>query len=328
MTLTKYILRIKRQAKYSVKTAAYLMGLDRSFFRKATGSRILVYHGICLRDHLRFNTIFLTKKIFESHLRFYKKYFNLISLEDYYQRKFDSQRFNICLSFDDGFANNHKYVLPLLEKYEIPAAFFITAIRDAGFDILWNDCLSIAYKYGPGKFNLRGREFIKGNGGKYVSAGGESLADILRHADFEDKAEMIELLKPFREKANEDYWLQMTEEQVKELSRSKWVTIGSHGYYHNDLAEIPGNSVRNEIAKSKEFLENITGKKIKALAFPYGSYTKEVIEAAKEIGFTQLLATEFIFPDDMADTTLRERLTINPYISVINQMHANITGKY
>jgi peptidoglycan/xylan/chitin deacetylase (PgdA/CDA1 family) len=120
----------------------------------------------------------------------------------------------------------------------------------------------------------------------------------------------------------------MTEEQVKELSRSKWVTIGSHGYYHNDLAEIPGNSVRNEIAKSKEFLENITGKKIKALAFPYGSYTKEVIEAAKEIGFTQLLATEFIFPDDMADTTLRERLTINPFISVINQMHANITGKY
>jgi peptidoglycan/xylan/chitin deacetylase (PgdA/CDA1 family) len=326
--LAKYILRFTRQAKYSFENIAYLMGLNHSFFRKARGSRILVYHGICLRDHLRFNTIFLTQKVFESHLRFYKKYFNLISLDDYYLGKFDERKFNICLSFDDGFANNYKYVLPLLEKYQVPAAFFITAIRDAGYDVLWNDCLSLAYKYGPRRFLLKKEEFIKGKDGKYKSLNGQYLADILRQADFEEKAEMIGLLKSFREKAIEDYWLQMTEEQIKELSRSRWVTIGSHGYYHNDLAKISGNAVKHEIARSKQFLENITGKKIKALAFPYGSYTKEVIEAAKEIDFTQLLATEFLFPGDIADTTLRERLTINPFISVINQMHANITGKY
>jgi hypothetical protein len=64
------------------------------------------------------------------------------------------------------------------------------------------------------------------------------------------------------------------------------------------------------------------------LAFPYGSYTKEVMNEAKNAGYLQLLATEFLFPNDAIDQTLRERLTINPFISNINQMHANITGNY
>jgi peptidoglycan/xylan/chitin deacetylase (PgdA/CDA1 family) len=112
------------------------------------------------------------------------------------------------------------------------------------------------------------------------------------------------------------------------LSKSKWATIGSHGYYHNDLAKIPVSSSNEEMTRSRQFLESITGKEVKALAFPYGSYTKEVTKKAKDAGYSQLLATEFLFPDDTNDTSLRERLTINPFISNINQMHANITGKY
>jgi hypothetical protein len=38
--------------------------------------------------------------------------------------------------------------------------------------------------------------------------------------------------------------------------------------------------------------------------------------------------TEFIFPGDAGNPLLRERLAINPFVSVINQMHANITGNY
>jgi hypothetical protein len=38
--------------------------------------------------------------------------------------------------------------------------------------------------------------------------------------------------------APEDYWLQMTTEEIKKASQSPFITIGSHGYYHNDLARI------------------------------------------------------------------------------------------
>src|SRR5258706_10165233 len=121
--------------------------------------------------------------MFEAQLRVYKKYFDIISLDDFYHQRFHNDRFNICLTFDDGFANNYKYVLPLLEQYGAPAAFFITGIRDAGYDILWNDVLCAAYKYGPGKIIFRKEEFSKANDKKYMSfSTGQRLADRLRFA--------------------------------------------------------------------------------------------------------------------------------------------------
>ena len=321
--------RFRNKLKGLPRDAGWLLGLNQSFFQKAKGARILVYHGICLNDHLRFNTLFIKLKTFESQLQLYKKYFNLVSLDDFYQQNFKNDKFNICLTFDDGFANNYKYVLPLLDKYQVPAVFFITGIRKAGYDILWNDILSVSYRYGPSKIVFKNEVFLKGKDKRYISSlTGKRLVEVLQSTGFEDKAELMQVLDPFKNSAESDYWLQMTAEQIRILSGSKWVTIGSHGYYHNDLAKISIASAKEELIEAKQCLERITGKEIKALAFPYGSYTKEIVNEAKNAGYLQLLATEFLFPDDATNAMLKERLTINPFISNINQLHANITGNY
>lgn len=309
------------------------LGLNRSFLTNAQGARILVYHGICKEDHLRFNTLFLKVRTFEAHLQFYKKYYNVISLDDFYQQRFSKDRFNICLTFDDGFANNYQYVLPLLQQYEVPATFFVTGIQDARYDILWSDFLGIVTKYGPEKLDFKDEQFIKNRSGRYQSvATGKVLADTLRSSDFIAKKEMMQLLSPlagFKKNHHDDeYWQQMNENQIRALAASPYATIGDHGYYHNDLSQIPANQAVDEMVRSKKYLEIIIGEEIKSLAFPYGAYTKEVKEEAKKIGFSQLLATQFILPEDADDATMRERLTINPFISVVNQLHANITGWY
>ena len=323
------ISKIRGRLNRLQRDTGWYLGLNQSYLANVKGARILVYHGICIDDPLRFNTLFVKLKTFEKQLSLYKKYFNIISLNDFYEQKFDKDRFNICLTFDDGFANNYKYVLPLLERYEVPATFFITGVRDAGYDILWNDVLCIAYQYGPVKFRFRNEDFIKGRDKKYISsATGQRLVDILRKSGIEDKIEMMKLLDQFKKKAVEDYWLQMTQEEIRMLSASKWVTIGSHDYFHNDVANVPVNFVAQDFARSKQILENITGKEIRALAFPYGSYTREVVKAAKNTGFKQLLATDFLFQEDKNDTALRERFIINPFISDINQLYANIKGNY
>jgi peptidoglycan/xylan/chitin deacetylase (PgdA/CDA1 family) len=324
----KILARFHNRLSRLTRDTGWHLGLNQSFFRNAKGARILVYHGICQDDHRCFNTLFIKLKRFESQLRLYKKYFNLVSLDDFYEQRFNPDKFTICLTFDDGFANNYKYVLPLLEQYQVPAAFFITGIRDAGHDILWNDVLCMAYKYGPAKLTFKNEAFVRGKDRKYISSSGKRLVDILRSTEFEDKSEMIKLLGSLKNKAQDDYWLQLTKEEIRMLAGSKWATIGSHSYYHNDLAKVSIASVKNDIIWSKQFLENTTGKEIKALAFPYGSYTRDVLDEAKNTGYSQLLATDFLFPEDKQDTMLRERFTINPFISTINQMHANITGRY
>lgn len=306
--------------------------MDHAFFKNARGARILIYHGICQQDPLRYNSLFLTQRTFEAHLKFYKKYFNIVSLDEFYQNRFNPERFNICITFDDGFANNYKYVLPLLERYKIPAAFFITGIREAGYDILWNDFLTIAGKHGPSSFIFRNEEFKSNRFGKYYSrVNKKPLARILRSENFDSKVVMMNSLYPlaaFKENTEKDYWLQMTTAEIRQLSSSHWVTIGSHGYYHNDLEKISIAEAKEEMKRSKDFLENLVGEEIKAFAFPYGSYTPELAEQAKKTGYTQLLVTDHHFGEDKNDFVIKERLTINPYISVFNQMYAIVTGKY
>ncbi len=315
------------------RDAGYRLGLYERFYRSARGARILNYHGICLNNHLRFNAIFLKLKTFEEHLKFYKEYFNIISLDDYYQQRFSNDKFNICLTFDDGFANNYKYVLPLLEQYQIPATFFISTIRAEGGDILWNDFLAIVSKYGPSKISFKNEVYYKGTGRKYISeTTGISINDQLHYTGVAEKKEMMaELypLVPFKTNVKEeDYWLQMTEEQIRDLARSPRVSIGAHSFYHNDLSKIKIEDASDEMQTSKLYLENLIGKPVTSLAFPYGAYTSLVVAKAKEIGYKQLLALDFYNEVDKHDAFMRERFTINPFISTNNQMYATIMGNY
>ena len=326
--------KLYRETKYLGRDIRHLLGLDEKFYREASGSRIMIYHGICQKDHTRFNPIFLKLKTFEQHLLFYKEYFHVISLDDLYRGELSRDKFNICITFDDGYANNYSYVLPLLRKYQLPATFFITAIREAGHDILWNDFLGILGKYGPAKILCKGEKFYKGRYNKYISEqSGQSIVEMLRSGGFGVKAEMMEELYPLvpymKNKSNDvDYWLQMTKEQIRELSLSPFANIGSHGYYYNDLASISAPDADDEMLRSKLYLEDITNRSVNSLAFPYGTYTPDVVESAKKAGYKQLLCMDFHFNEDRTDPIMKERFTVNPFISTTNQMYATITRSY
>jgi peptidoglycan/xylan/chitin deacetylase (PgdA/CDA1 family) len=330
-SINRTFARIKREIKYAGRDAAAVLGTNAQFFRQAKGARILLYHGICLRDHTKFNPIFLTRDIFERHLQLYKKYFNVVSLEEFYSGSFSNGRFNVCITFDDGYANNYKYVVPLLEKYELPATFFITAIREAGYDILWNDFLGIITRYGPPTLTYDKIEYRKDKLGRYASAeDGVTLVEHLKENGFEKKKRMIELLKdrfPFKPE-DEDYWKQMDETEIRSVSECPFVTIGSHGYFHNRMDNLQIGEAVEELKQSRRYLENLTGKKIDAFAFPYGNYSRILAEEAKNAGYTKLLAMDFHYPEDEHDPALRERFTVNPFISPNNQMYATITRSY
>jgi peptidoglycan/xylan/chitin deacetylase (PgdA/CDA1 family) len=322
-----------RRYKYLQRELAGVLGMHENFFRHARGSRIIVYHGVCQKDPLRYNTLFVTEKTFEAHLRFYKQYFQIVSLADFYKGNFGAGKFTVSLTFDDGFANNCKYVLPLLEKYEIPATFFVTAIRQKGHDILWNDFLTLSSVSGPRQIVFGHEIFNKNGRNTYVSSTTqETLSETLKRSGFDAKEKMMELLQScawFRQnKELDDYWLQMTIGEIKKAAASSFITIGSHSCCHNDLAKISLPEMIAELNESKLFLESITHKPITQLAFPYGSYSPVVIEEAVNAGYKYLLATEFLYPENGHNDLMKERMGINPFISVRNQMFCIVKGNY
>ncbi len=67
---------------------------------------------------------------------------------------------------------------------------------------------------------------------------------------------------------------------LKKLADSGLISIQSHTATHPDLTKIA--DYQNELAGSKEKIQNITGKKVFALSYPYGSYNTKVIDETKK----------------------------------------------
>jgi peptidoglycan/xylan/chitin deacetylase (PgdA/CDA1 family) len=82
------------------------------------------------------------------------------------------------------------------------------------------------------------------------------------------------------------------------------------------------------MSKSKLFLENIIQKPVSTLVYPNGSYSQDLIDYGRSIGYHYHLITGYKHDRDRSNSDIFDRLTINPYISSYNQMLAIVTNKY
>ena len=77
----------------------------------------------------------------------------------------------------------------------------------------------------------------------------------------------------------------LSREQIKEISDSGIVSIQSHIMTHpffNDKEKMDRLNYTFELSESKSILEEITGKEVNTIAYPYGSYNDRVIEETKK----------------------------------------------
>ncbi len=81
----------------------------------------------------------------------------------------------------------------------------------------------------------------------------------------------------------------LSREQLKTLSDAGW-NIGSHTKSHLALTTLSPSLLRAELHDSKKFLEDLLGKAVTAISFPFGNFNARVIEACKEVGFEEALS--------------------------------------
>ncbi|MDL1866023.1 polysaccharide deacetylase family protein [Betaproteobacteria bacterium PRO4] len=200
-----------------------------------------------------------------------------------------------CITFDDGYADNAEIALPLLQKYGLPATFFIAAgFLDGGR--MWNDTVIESVRLARGdQLDLSA-----------IDLGNHDIATLeqrrktlnlligkLKYLPHGTRASQIEKLRTLISAKLPDN-LMMTSAQVRQL-HDAGMEIGGHTLTHPILASIDETAARMEITKGKAKLEAITGTPLRLFAYPNGKpgkdYLSAHVEMVKDAGFEAAVST-------------------------------------
>ena len=180
---------------------------------------------------------------------------------------------SIALTFDDGYSDNFEFALPLLQKFKATATFFpvVNPCKDnlvLPLDIYYQCIDEMALN------ETERAEYITGQTKKnFYWAEPDKQMALLK-----------QLFKELPESNRVNY---MSTEQLKELAENGF-EIGSHGMTHSLMTADYMNDEKalNELKKSKQWLEAVTGKPVTAYCFPAGRYNARMIELTKQVGYT------------------------------------------
>ncbi|MEL6589562.1 MAG: polysaccharide deacetylase family protein [Bacteroidota bacterium] len=315
---------LKQVARNLVWPAGYALGLERLLARREGNMcAIVCYHGVADKASYPFNGRHIDQQTFEQHLNYFQKHFSVEPLADVfarYREKNKPSRPTIAITFDDGYWNNYAYALPSLEKYKCPATFFISGISAVTEgEILWPDYIDLIR-------DVVGNDGLKYDQYRFRKVGDLGFADpdqgmdgytYIKHLDIEARTKMFaEIARvhdttKVRQLASDMYQRLMTAEQIHATAQSPFIEIGGHGHRHFNLAFIPPEEAREELALSKQALESVTGKALKSIAFPDGNYNAKVKDIASDLGYEYMLAEEYLLPEDPQDHRVLPRISIS-----------------
>jgi peptidoglycan/xylan/chitin deacetylase (PgdA/CDA1 family) len=84
----------------------------------------------------------------------------------------------------------------------------------------------------------------------------------------------------------------LSSHELKELSKSPLMTIGSHTHYHQVLTALSDLEAQNDLQKGKELLESWINQPVKHFSYPYGAYNDKIIQLAQMVGFQTGVTTK------------------------------------
>lgn len=322
--------KIKQRLRLQAIDLRHKLGLNRNFDTTQPGGRILIYHGIDLSGQTEINSRFISVAKFEKHLNWLKNSCEVVSLEDYFKGVRHPDKLTVAITFDDGYKNNFTLALPLLEKYQLPATFFVTTSTLEGLNILWPDLLDMAGFFLNAELIYKNEKFKYFRDKGYSSiTNGSNLKSLLMKADLISIRAFINdhlfLLKEIQTDECKLYWELMNEEELLAASKSPFITLGSHSVVHSSMTKIASAEAREELVNSRAKLIELTGLPVTSFAFPFGDYTPELVEMADSVGYEHIVCVDYRFD---SQRNLSDRFGINPHISFPVQVAEIKRGSY
>lgn len=314
--MKRIIQKIRYKLKWKSRDFFHVLGKGIST-KKALGEvRVLCFHGICTDLEPYINGRFLQVGVFNALIRNLSPIAHFLSLDEFLAGNTKADKLNILVTFDDGYANNAELALPVLEKYAVPAVIFCCAHEK---NVLWSDLLDIQtaanvpFKAFPNEQKTRTTNELK----KWIPSLTPSEIEAF-------STRLLHTVEPVLNEYRHFYQL-LTDEELIVLKQHPLISLANHGAHHYSCTHLSAEELKEEITIARNRLEKVGAAHSSVFAYPYGHYSAESEARLSEMGVSVRFRAD---GNDLVQTEAIDRLVINPFISVYNQIRAIQDGKY
>jgi peptidoglycan/xylan/chitin deacetylase (PgdA/CDA1 family) len=252
---------------------------------------ILIYHRVLAAPDPLFPEQVDARR-FEQHLRLLRRWFHLLPLAEALRRLGERSLPSraVCITFDDGYADNAEVALPILQRYQAPATFFVASgFLDGG--CMWNDAVIEVVRNAPGeRLNLSRSGFGVVDIGCPVRRRAviDMLLAALKYLPPEERIERVKLM------ARRFTPTMLSSDQLLALHRAG-MEIGAHTVSHPILTSISNAEARAEIANGRARLQEIIQAQVALFAYPNGKpgqdFEQRHVNMLREQGFDGAVTT-------------------------------------
>ncbi len=251
----------------------------------------------------------LDVKHFEKSIKYISSHYEVVGMEQLPQLIGEADKHNYAtLSFDDGYKDNIKYALPVLDKHGLKASFYVaTDCIDKNIPT-WTHIVEYLFQHTQIKsfsldFDFLSDAFIgKGINSKQerVEFARKLIPYIKRLPNEQRKLVVCEIINQLNDVQLPEFMMSWND--LKELSVQGHY-IGSHSVTHPMLEKISDeNDLKAELLNSGNTIKKNIGHFPISIAYPIGSYNPKVIELCKATGYEIGLATKQDIYDPTRDT--------------------------
>lgn len=227
--------------------------------------RIFMYHRVSDDEGLISDGA-ICRSTFKAQLDLIMEKYEVVPLADLVSNQ-GSSRPRVALTFDDGYLDFYEIVFPILRRFKLPVTLFVcTRFADGDF-WMWPDIVRFIREQGAELEDLaRQSQVIFSSWGQLINYC-HDLRSEERYAFLTDLLHIIGLelpvhpTKPFSG---------MSWEQIREVSASRLVDIGSHSLTHPRLSFLGPQALANELSLSRDAIKERTGTAPAAFCFPFG----------------------------------------------------------
>ena len=233
--------------------------------------QVLMFHRVIELEHNPWRMA-VSPYLFDEYMRHLKENYRLLRFDEDWSGIREKA---VVVTLDDGYADNLWNALPILEKYQIPATVFVSSENIGTNREFWWDKLT----------RLVSSDELR------------SIRDKLKFMDPEERAcemEKIEKLFATSAPASSKEGRALSEDELRRLADSSFITVGGHTVTHGALAGESSEMQEWELSESKARIEKIIGSPVTVFSYPFGqedTYTEETIRILERVGYTRAAST-------------------------------------